>query len=249
MRWAAALGVACLAGILSGCALLKPTATPIASFTYEAGDPDADGCAILLPGRGGHPDDFARAGMPRALAESGFAGQVIGVDAHLGYYIRRTVIARVRADVVAPRADRQVWIVGVSLGGLGALLYEKTHPGEVAGIVLLAPYLGDDDVIAEIRAAGGLATWDPGELDPGDFQRELWRWIKQGGLDRVPVFIGWGEDDRFAAANAMLGTAVPHARTFVAPGGHTWPVWKTLFARVLAAGAFMPPSSPSAPDS
>ncbi len=223
---------------MAGCALLKPTPAPIPVFRFEPGRPESDTYAILLPGRGGHPSDFEKAGLPRMLAEGGFPGEVVGVDAHLAYYFKRTVIARVREDVVARRPGKRHWIVGVSMGGLGALLYEKTHPGEVEGIVLLAPYLGDGKVIAEIRAAGGLRSWEPGPIAESDFQRELWLWIKGGGLDRVPVYIGWGSGDRFADANALLAELFPAERVVTRPGGHTWSVWCPVFADLLEAGAF-----------
>jgi pimeloyl-ACP methyl ester carboxylesterase len=216
---------------------LKPAPAPVPAFVFHPGRPGDATWAVLLPGRGGHPRDFERAGIPDAMVRAGFQGEIVGVDAHLAYYVKRTVIARIRDDVVARRPGRMPWLVGVSMGGLGALLYEKTHPGEAAGLVLLAPFLGDNKIIAEIAAAGGLRSWEPGAIAQGDYQRELWLWIKQGGLDRVPVFIGWGTEDRFAAADALLADALPHARRFTAPGGHLWTTWNVVFAGLLDAGA------------
>lgn len=213
---------ACAIGTLSGCTWFRSPRVPLSSTTFVAGREDAAVYALLLPGRGDTPGDYARAGFPRALVGRGFAGEIVAADAHLQYYVKRLAIPRVHEDVVVPRAGRKPWIVGISLGGLGTLLYEKEHPGEAAGLVLLAPFVGDPELIAEIKRAGGLAAWEPGVIAPGDYQRELWAWIKGGGLARVPVFLAWGESDRFAEADALLATLVPKDRVVIVPGGHTW---------------------------
>lgn len=236
-RLRAAIGLLALALGSAGCVLLRPTPAPVRSFVYEPGDPAAATFALLLPGRGGHPRDYERAGFPRMLREAGFRGEVVSADAHLGYYLKRSVIRRVREDLVLPRGGRRPWIVGISMGGLGALLYEKEHPGEAAGLVLLAPYLGDPAIIAEIKRAGGLAAWEPGPIAPNDFQRELWAWIKAGGLDGVTVYIAWGESDRFAEADALLASLVRSDRVATVPGGHVWTTWVPAFEALLQRGA------------
>ncbi len=46
------------------------------------------------------------------------------------------------------------------MGGLGAFFHEKAYPGEVNGLILLAPFVGDDlKLFAEIDAAGGPSLW------------------------------------------------------------------------------------------
>lgn len=65
--------------------------------------------------------------------------------------------------VFAPRrpGHDHVWVLGVSMGGLGALHYTQQHPDRVDGVIALAPYLGRRRLVAEIRDAGGLARWTP----------------------------------------------------------------------------------------
>lgn len=220
-----------------GCAWFRATPTPMASTTFHPGRSDATTYAMLLPGRGDVPQDYARAGFPQRLIEAGFVGEIVGVDAHLQYYLRGMAIARVHADVVQPRAGRAPWLVGISMGGLGALLYEKEHPGTATGLVLLAPFLGDPALVREIERAGGLAAWEPGPIVPGDYQRDLWAWIKAGGLDRVPVFLAWGRSDRFAPANRLLAAELPPERVVEIPGDHTWRTWQPAFDALLARGA------------
>ena len=63
------------------------------------------------------------------------------LDAHVGYYLDRNLVERVESAVIAParRAGcRRTWMLGISLGGLGALLCARAIP-EVERVILLAP--------------------------------------------------------------------------------------------------------------
>jgi len=50
------------------------------------------------------------------------------------------------------------------MGGLGALMYLRAHPEDIAGVCLISPFLGYPGIISEISAAGGLTAWIPGDL-------------------------------------------------------------------------------------
>ena len=79
---------------------------------------------------------------------------------------------RLREDVIGPARSggySTIWLVGISLGGLGAGLYTGHYPGDVASLVLLAPFLGEAPIIEEIAAAGGVRTWNPGEMATSDY--------------------------------------------------------------------------------
>jgi pimeloyl-ACP methyl ester carboxylesterase len=198
---------------------------------------------VLLPGRGGHAGDFRKAGFLDVAQKAGLEAGVVAVDAHLAYYAKRTVVMRLREDVIAParaRGCREVWLVGVSMGGLGALLYAERHPEDVAGIFLMAPYLGSEKTLKEIQNAGGLRAWSPRQPpDPDDYQRSLWRWLKgnlvEAPANPVPIYLGYGKKDAFAPANALLAAELPPERVFLEPGGHDWPVWLKLWEDFLEA--------------
>ena len=140
-----------LAGLaaLAGCARLRPTPVPIPTVSYP-GSGQMRTLVVLLPGRYDSPEDFGRYGFPEIAARAGVRADMVVVDAHLGYYYKRTIVDRLREDVIAPARKRydRVWLAGISLGGTGSLLYVAEHPEDVDGIVLLAPFLGEDEVIA-----------------------------------------------------------------------------------------------------
>ena len=241
-RKRAARAVLVLLGIATGgCALLRSTPAPIPTIELARATAGSECSVVLLPGRGGHPDDFVEAGFADLMAARGIEAEVIGVDAHLGYYARRTVLERLEEDVMAPRQGRRLYLVGVSMGGLGALLYQQHHPGRVAGIVLLAPFLGSDAVTREVERGGGLRAWRPERpVEPDDYQRQLWLWLREDPLREVPVFLGWGRDDAFHEANSLLAATLPPGRVAVVDGGHDWQTWREIWARMLDAGALAP---------
>jgi pimeloyl-ACP methyl ester carboxylesterase len=227
--------------LLGACASLRPTPTPLRTLDLTPLPPPDTSPArclvILLPGRHDSPGDFARADFAELAAQAD--ADFLAVDAHLGYYYKRTVVDRLREDVIGPARSRydRIWLVGISLGGTGSLLYTIQHPGDVDGILLLAPFLGEEEVIEEVAAAGGLRGWRaPEPLDPSDFQRRLWAWLKNPGGE-IPLYLGYGTGDDFARANGLLGRELPPERVFTVPGGHDWKAWRALWEKFLATEA------------
>jgi hypothetical protein len=236
---------------LTGCAFIpRPAPAPISTLALGGPARDPTCLVLFLPGRGDRLEDFRRHGFDRLAREHGVGCALVAVDAHLGYYRNRSVLVRLHDDVIAParaRGVQSIRLVGISLGGVGALLSLDEYPGAIDGAVLLAPFLGDKPILDEI-AASGLAGWDPGPPPPPgpdrDFQRRLWRFLRTtytpGAPDRhaaVPLWLGWGEDDGFARAGALLAAVLPPDQVRTAPGGHDWPVWRALFAGFVADGA------------
>lgn len=195
--------------------------------------------AVLLPGFGDGPEDFDEHGFVTELRARGF--DVAATDAHFGYYRGFTVVDRLRQDVIAPARARgvtEIWLVGISMGGFGAVSYATLYPDEVTGAVLLAPYLGDGDIPDEVRAAGGLAAWQPGDLDAVDdaeerHTRKVWAFLKSYGAgqgDKPQLILGWGKDDRIGRAAALVAAVLPAEQVLVRPGGHKWVTWRPLFS-------------------
>ncbi|HEX4962558.1 MAG TPA: alpha/beta hydrolase-fold protein [Thermoanaerobaculia bacterium] len=235
--------------VLAGCvrflpARLRPTPVPLPSVRYSSpvlGSRPRT-LVVLLPGRWDRPEDFGRHRFAEIAAHAGAQVDMVAVDAHLGYYYKNMIADRLREDVIGPARERydRIWLVGISLGGTGSLLYASQHPEDVTGIAIFAPFLGDDKMTGEVAAAGGLAHWQaPESPAPDDFQHRLWTWL-QGyirGPARFPLYLGWGEKDGFAHANGLLAKELPRERVFTAPGGHDWKAWTALWEQFVATGA------------
>jgi len=204
----------------------------------------AETLLVMLPGVYSNPDEFVREGFVREVQERRLAVDVIRVDAHLGYYEKGTFVDRLRQDVIAPaqaRGYRAIWLVGISLGGFGGLIYAQERPGELAGLVALAPYLGEPAVADEVAQAGGLLRWmAPIRVsEDARTKREtaLWSGLKgyasASGSALPPLWLGYGTADRFARSNGLLGAVLPAQRVFTTEGGHDWAPWHRLWQAML----------------
>ena len=212
---------------------------PIKTIDFGASEPARHPTLVVfLPGRGSSARSFDEEGIIRALRRRNPGIDMIGVEAHLGYYMDRTLSRRLKEDVITPAQKlgyRQIWLVGISMGGLGALLYDTAYPGDVTGICLLAPYLGDGTLLEEIGRAGGLAHWQTGGADH-DLDREIWTMLRaylQDEKSAGRVYLGFGTSDRFAASDRLFASLLPAAQVVSAPGGHDWPTWRTLWDLTL----------------
>ncbi len=197
---------------------------------------------LMMPGAGDGPEDYAEHGFIEQLRRSRVAADVIAIDAHSGYYREESVVERVLTDVI--RVERQrgyekVWIVGISLGGGGTMHLTATHPDEVDGVVLLAPYLGSPRLVRSVRAAGGAHQWSDDSPESADPFRAIWTWLAhrhRSDASVVPVHVAWGNADRMAPVAETLALSLPESQTLQGGGGHKWVVWRDLWRGLTERG-------------
>ena len=185
----------------------------------------------MLPGRGDRADSFVKAGFVNTGNRQDF--DVIAVDAHFGYYTERSLIPRVHEDIIVPAKAsgyENIWLLGVSMGGFGSLLYAEKHPDEIDGVILLAPFLGGRELIEEIQNAGGLGAWQGDSKGFEQYEIDLWTWLKTEitSTNGTPVILGFGQADRLAAAYGPLVQALDPSHVYTSGGGHNWKTWKLL---------------------
>ena len=189
---------------------------------------------IWLPGAYHSAQNFLEQGFAGAVAKRGTQLDLSFVDLQMRHLDDRDALARLRSELVLPARDSgvAVWLGGISLGGMAALDYASAHSGEIDGLCLLAPYLGNRMLINEITAASGVSGWEPAALAEVDAERRIWRYIKTQAGTR-PVFLGYGREDRFANAHELMAAALPANRVDVISGGHEWPTWLKLWENFL----------------
>ena len=190
---------------------------------------------VWLPGAYHAARDFFAAGFAEAVRTRQIALDLEFVDMELAHVGDRSALQRLRSDIVLPArtAGVSIWLGGISLGGLFALDYAASHPDELDGLCLLAPYLGNRMLTAEIARAPGLAAWQPGELAETDEERRIWRYIKSRREDSGPLYLGFGREDRFATAHGLLAATLPAGSVDVIAGGHEWSTWSRLWENFL----------------
>jgi pimeloyl-ACP methyl ester carboxylesterase len=189
----------------------------------------------LLPGAYHGPQDFVEAGFVTAVRARKLPVDLVLVDLGFEHVSDRSVLPRLHAQVVAPAraagCDR-LWLVGISLGGFVALNYAARYPGQVDGLCLIAPYLGNRIITGEIQRAGGVERWTPGKVAEQDDERTVWSLI-QSRRPAPRLFLGYGRSDRFESDHRLLASVLPADFVDVIDGGHDWSVWGRLWERFL----------------
>ncbi len=196
---------------------------------------------VMLPGAGDRARDLVEQGFVRCLRERRLPVDALLVDVPFDDYLENSVAARLEQEVIAPARARGavVWLMGISLGCLGAMSYARERPGTIEGAMLLAPFLGTRGLIAEVTRAGGLRDWQPGAVAPEDRERRLLAWLRdyRAGDPAWPrIYLGYGTEDRYISASTLLAAQLPGRQVIAMPGGHDWGTWLKLWGRLLDEG-------------
>jgi pimeloyl-ACP methyl ester carboxylesterase len=191
------------------CALLpsraylpRPASSPVKVLV--SGTPSGNDIIVFLPGRWSLLKEFDKEGFFETARKNWPDARFVVPDLHLGYHKNNTVTLRLHEDVILPAKKscvKTTRFVGISMGGLGALIYDIEHPGEVDEMYLLAAFLGEEEAISEITTAGSLAKWNPSDVATKDFSRRLWiglrsQWMEKG--NRPVVHLGCDTEDRLS---------------------------------------------------
>jgi pimeloyl-ACP methyl ester carboxylesterase len=196
---------------------------------------------VLLPGANMTPAEMRDQGFVAAVRQRQRAVDVVVAGAGLQYVYDGSILKRLHDDVIAPyraRGYRRVWLAGISLGGFVAMGYALRHPGQVEGIVALAPYLGRRTLVQEVAAAGGPARWQASAQPrgPDDIDHAVWQWLATRPPTAPALHLGYGRDDRFAEGHALLAGLLPARDVQTVPGGHDWAPWQRLWGDWLDRG-------------
>lgn len=210
---------------------------PLPTLRQTSGAPNL---LVLLPGAYMRAMDFIDAGFFATVARRRLALDLVAVDLDLAAISAGAALPAVHEEILAParrQGYRKVWLGGISLGGLLALCHAADTPGSVDGLCLLAPYPGSRLTTAAIDRAGGLDRWQASAEELADPEFRMWRWL-QNPPAGLPIFVGYGREDRFAAGMQRIAERFPPAARAVVPGGHEWPVWQQLWEHFLDLGHF-----------
>lgn len=223
-----------LFALLTSCYYLQSTSIPIKTINYQqhttGENKSAHQLMILLPGIGDRAGVFDKYGVIDAVRVAHPKMDVIAVDAHFKYYEARTIIDRLRQDIIKPALDAgysEIYLGGTSLGGFGSLLYLKQYPNDISKIFILAPYLGDAqdyNYLIEHTA--------PPQV-PRDVN--LWPWLTQlPDETKNKIYLAYGTHDKFAIPNSLLAKQLLPEHTVTQAGKHNWKTWAQLWPVLLA---------------
>jgi pimeloyl-ACP methyl ester carboxylesterase len=190
---------------------------------------------VCLPGAYHTPEDFLSAGFDTKVSERGLRIDLLLVDVETRHLGDRRPLDQLKHDIVLPARAlgyESIWLAGISLGGLMALDYAASNPGDLDGVCLLAPYLGNRMLTSEFALSPGPAAPAASALAGCDEERRIWRFIQARHSD-PQLYLGYGREDRFAEAHRLMAAALPPEAVNVVPGGHDWRTWTTLWENFL----------------
>ena len=230
---------------LGGCFPVGNPKEPIPTIAVPAVEPTPHPpLLVVLPGVGSDAQTLKDRDVHGAIHRAWPQADVLLTSATIAYYARRVLVQRVEQDVLAPARQqgyKEIWLAGASIGGMGAIMYERQHPHQVNGLLLFAPWLGSDKLLEEIRNAGGVKRWEPGavpaEINDDNFEREMWRVIKgwsQNPAEAKRIWLVCGSDDKLIEANRMAAEALPKSQYLEVDGAHDWDTWLNSAELVVA---------------
>ena len=186
---------------------------------------------VLLHGLGGDAQNFKRYGTVEQLRACRPDANIYGANSHFGYYRERIIGERLHNDIIAPaRAEGidEVWLMGVSLGGFGSIVYNLQHPGEIAGIVMMAPFLGEwDELVAYLDDPQGYR-----QSGDADFAA-IWEELETMAQQHYRLVLAYGEEDEFNRQHRWLAGLLDSQQVVSGPGNHRWTVWRNLWPEAL----------------
>ena len=234
--------------LTAGCSYLAKE--PLETATYQTvSEGEGRNLIVFIRALYGNHKTFEKEGFVAMVREKGLSYDMVAPNAHLAYYYGRTLDKRLKEDVIGPARAAgytNIWLVGVSMGGLGSILYLLNYPEDngIAGVVLMAPFLGEREILHEIIQAGGVRKWEPGGFDDSDWQRLLWDWLKRYDQqqDRLPpIYLGYGDDDAYAVGQGLLSAILPSHQVVRIEGTHSVDTVKEIWAIMLDTVPFENP--------
>lgn len=210
---------------------------PMEKVNYPANGTQHKRLLVLLRGMGGTINYYEQQGWIEAARNVNADFDMVAPDAHFGYYSSNTILERLTQDVIEParkQGYQSIWFAGISMGGLGSLLYSTEFPDIVERIYLFAPYLGDTDVLDSIKTNGGLHSWQIPANKMDNYQYRVWNRLKQIVEDpkqKVKIFLGYGDKDRLKGHD-LLAEYLPQNQVIKLDGKHDdrtfYTLWKTM---------------------
>ena len=212
--------------------------TPMHISTFPATTQPAKHLIILLSGRGARQTYFEDNKWVEIAREHGSDVDFIAPYAHFGYYMSQSLLPRLHEDVIIParkKGYKTISIAGISMGGLGSLLYSRQFPDDIDRLYLIAPFLGKEEVHKEIRQAGGLSHWQLKAENADDWNYNIWQRLKEITEDPVlktKIFLGYGDQDHLKGHD-VLAEAVSSKQIITLPGGHKDVIFAQVWDRMF----------------
>lgn len=196
---------------------------------------------IFLPGLYDTADTFKKEKFFAIARKAGIKADMVAASIHIGHLIKEMMLMRIETDIFQHAKDvgyDNIWLVGVSLGGLNSLLFYQKHKKDICGVVVLAPYLADEALTKELQQAGEIKNWQPKSAEKKVLEQKLqslWVWLKEQDSKNLlkQIFLGYGKQDRYIEAMKILQSTLDKKNITAVEGKHGWIAGRKIWQQQL----------------
>ena len=228
------IGIACVVTVSLGCAKFwGKGALTIESFSSISNTKRA--LVVLFPGFGGEGIYYEQQGCIEAMRERGFDADILILNVKPRIYIENEIIEMMKTEIISPAKAlgyKHIYLVGISMGGHGVLLYVTKYPEDIDAVLILSPFISGPRQTNAIIEAGGIENWEHCPFVGWDQACRLWQALKVYTSDPERcsnIFLGYGTEDVFVKECRVLAGLLPPEHVFTVPGKHNWTTWKKLW--------------------
>ena len=232
---------------LNGCASNGDSRLPLKVQHYGTVH-SGEQLVVFFPGINSSGQDFEAYDLLTPFIERYPQADILLVDTRLAYIEAGNIASRIQQEIIIPakkKGYKKIWFVGISLGGLGTLIYNKNYPDNINGIVLMAPFIGGDDIVDSILSAPSPQEWARinanSEIKAVQMWRHLISYNDQTPIidnNKVKLLLAFGKDDRFVRSHQLLASFMEPDNVFQGPGEHNWLTWRELWIEMLDKNIF-----------
>jgi len=226
--------IACIVTVSLGCAKFwGKNALTIESFSSVSKTKQA--LVVFFPGFGGEGIYYEQQGCIEAMRERGFDADILILNLKPRIYIDNEIVEMLKSEIISPakaQGYKLIYLVGISMGGHGVLLYVTKYPEDIEAVLLLSPFISGSLQTNAIIKAGGIEKWEHCPFIGWDQACRLWQTLKiyiSNTERRSNIFLGYGTEDIFVKECRVLGGLLPPEHVFTVPGKHNWTTWKKLW--------------------
>jgi hypothetical protein len=201
-----------------------------------------DGLIVFLPGLYDSADDIRKEKMFSIARNAGIKADMVAASIHADHLLEEKLVERIEKDIFYPiknQGYKNIWFVGISLGGLNSLLYYRHRSKDICGVVILAPYLANKALTKDLLQAGSIENWQPKPVLHKNVIDQvlqfLWVWIKEQHLKNTltNIFIGYGDKDPYVEADKFLVSILDKKNVTEIEGKHNWKTGRKLWQQQL----------------
>lgn len=163
-------------------------------------------------------------------------------------WVVKELMPEVQAKFHTQTCPEGCHLVGISMGGHGALTFKLGQPEMWRSVSVISAPIFTIDEVAELSDSFWLRWFIPVEEIWGKFDRTtavgrnvFTRWTTPSDVAPSTLLFAWAHEDSDdirrsnSALQAHLRAHHIDARSFQFAGGHNWVSWRPIFAKILRA--------------